>query len=74
MFRHEGYHPKECALMHDLQSRVLYDRRCREKVLSKGGGSGFVNLFSMSYTYDKNDEGMAFEPTDEAIVSYPVAP
>ena len=36
--------------------------------------SSFIDLFSMPYTYDKNNEGLVFKPTNEAVISYPVTP
>ena len=36
--------------------------------------SSFIDLFSMPYTYDKNNEGLVFKPTNEAVISYPVSP
>jgi hypothetical protein len=49
---------------------VLYGHgRCE-----KEAGSGFIDLFSMPYAYNKNDEGMIFKPTDETVVSDSVTP
>ena len=71
-FERKGRGPANfgCVLMHDLQSSCAF----RPRAYKNDAESGFIDLFSMSETHNKNDEDMIFKPANETIVPDSIAP